>query len=261
MVIGVLRELKPGEQRVGLVPAFAASLVKQGHEVLVEAGAGVGAGFTDDDYAQAGTTIVTDADEVWERAKLVVKVKEPLRSEYEKIREDQVLFTYLHLAPDVEQTDALVKSKAACIAYETVTDENGRLPLLAPMSCIAGRMSILVAANLLQKHFGGIGNLPCGVPGVLSSKVVILGGGYVGQNAAFVAHGIGADVTVLDNRQQALERVTDIFHGAVKTAYSNLDNIEHLLPEADIVIGAALVAGAFTPKLVSRSMVSKMQKG
>ena len=261
MNIGTVKEIKINENRVGIIPSFVASLAKQGHCVFVEKNAGVGSGFTDEDYRKAGATVLETADEVWQKSDMIVKVKEPLKSEYGKIRPNQILFTYLHLAPDVEQTEALINSGAVCIAYETVTDAFGKLPLLSPMSTIAGRMSVLVATNLLQTQHGGCGTLPCGVPGVPPSKVLILGGGHVGQNAAFIAHGIGADVTVLDNWQPTLDRITTLFHNQVKTAYSNPDTVAKLIADADIVIGAALVAGLSTPKLVTKEMVKTMKKG
>ncbi len=261
MIIGVLKEVKVGENRVGLIPAFVSTLVKQDHEVIVESTAGDGSGFSDEDYLKAGAVIAENANEVWEKADLIIKVKEPIQSEYDKIRKDQTLFTYFHFAPNVELTDAMINSGAICIAYETVTDNNGKLPLLAPMSAIAGRMSVLVASNLLQKKFGGFGVLPCGVPGVLPSKILILGGGNVGLNAAYIAHGLGADVVVFDNYQPALDRLMNIFKGQVKTAYSTMSNILDHLYDADIVIGAALVVGASTPKLVTRDMLNNMKKG
>ena len=261
MKIGVVKEIKIGEHRVGIIPAFVSSLVAQGHEVFVERNAGVGSGFCDEEYLRAGAIVVDVADEVWRSSELIVKVKEPLSSEYQHIRSEQVLFTYLHLAPNVELTKALIKSGAICIAYETVTDPCGGLPLLAPMSTLAGRMSMFVAANLLQKQYGGSGVLPCGVPGVLPAKVLILGGGNVGTNAALMASGIGADVTVFDNCPKVLNRVSSMFDGHVKTCYSNQDNVAKHIAEADIIIGAALIAGASTPKLISRDMVKTMKPG
>ncbi|MBP5191073.1 MAG: alanine dehydrogenase [Opitutales bacterium] len=261
MKIGIVKEIKVNENRVGIIPGFVASLTQQGHTVLCEQNAGVGSGFSDTDYKNAGASLLRTADEVWQQADMIVKVKEPLPEEYKKIRAGQILFTYLHLAPDVPQTEALIKSGAVCIAYETVTDNAGRLPLLSPMSAIAGRMSVLMAANLLQTQFGGEGILPSGVPGVLPAKVLILGGGNVGQNAAFIAHGIGADVTVLDHYQPTLDSITKQFHNEVKTAYSNSGNIAQLITQADIVIGAALVAGLSTPKLVTKAMIQTMKRG
>lgn len=261
MIIGVLKELKIGENRVGLVPSFVNCLTKQGHEVIVEASAGIGSGFSDEDYLKAGAAVFANPSEIWERADFIVKVKEPVKTEYDKLRENQVLFTYLHLAPNKELTDALMSSGSVCIAYETVTDSFGRLPLLSPMSTIAGRMSIFVASNLLQKQFGGRGVLPCGVPGVMPSKVTILGGGCVGMNAAYIAHGIGADVTVFDNYQPTLDKIHDMFRGQVKTAYSTKSSILDLIVDSDIVIGAALIPGDSTPKIISRDMVKEMKKG
>ena len=261
MKIGVPRELKVGEHRVGLIPTFVSSLVRQGHDVLVEENAGIGSSFSNDNYVHAGAKIIRDTGEIWGNAELIVKVKEPLQSEYSYIRPGQILFTYLHLAPNVELTDALVKSRAICIAYETVTDSHGRLPLLAPMSAIAGRMSVFVATNLLQKKFGGSGILPCGVPGVPPAKVLILGAGTVGRNALFIAHGIGADVTVFDNSPAVLNSVSEMFKGQIKTAYSTKENIEKHISDADIIIGSALVVGASTPRLVSRDMIKSMKPG
>lgn len=261
MKIGVVKELKIGEHRVGLIPAFVSSLVAQNHEILVEKNAGIGSGFTDEEYRKAGAQVVDTADEIWQKTELILKVKEPIHSEYSLIRPGQILFTYLHLAPNIELTNILMKSGAICIAYETVTDEHGELPLLAPMSAIAGRMSIFVATNLLQKQFGGSGILPCGVAGVPPSKILILGGGNVGINATFIANGIGADVTVFDNRQSVLSRIAERFIGHVKTAYSAKDNIANFIGDADIVIGATLVAGASTPKLISRDMLKNMKAG
>ena len=261
MKIGVVKEIKVGEHRVGVIPAFVSSLVAQGHEVFVERNAGVGSGFCNEEYLRAGAIVVEGADEVWQSSELIVKVKEPLSSEYQHIRSEQILFTYLHLAPNVELTKALIKSGAICIAYETVTDKYGGLPLLAPMSTLAGRMSMFIATNLLQKHFGGSGILPCGVPGVLPGKVLILGGGNVGTNAALIASGIGADVTVFDNCPKVLNRISSMFDGHVKTCYSTQDNVARHIAEADIVIGAALIAGASTPKLISRDMMKTMKPG
>ncbi len=261
MKVGVVKELKIGEHRVGLIPTFIASLVAQGHEILVEKNAGIGSGFADDEYRNAGAKVISNADEIWQKSEMIVKVKEPIKTEYSLIQPGQILFTYLHLAPNVELTELLLKSRAICIAYETVTDDHGGLPLLAPMSAIAGRMSIFVATNLLQKHFGGSGILPCGVAGVPPSKILILGGGTVGSNAAFIAHGIGADVIVFDNRPSVLSRISEHFNGHVKTAFSTQDNIAKHIGDADIVIGATLIAGASTPKLISNAMLKDMKPG
>jgi len=261
MKIGIVKEIKERENRVGLIPAFVASLTQQKHTVLVEASAGVGAGFSDQDYKKAGASICKRADEVWRQADMIVKVKEPLKSEYSKIRKDQIVFTYLHLAADRPLTDALVKSKAVCIAYETVTDARGKLPLLIPMSVIAGRSSIIMGSYFLQKQFGGSGLLPCGVPGVLPANVLILGGGCVGQNAALIARGMGADVTIVDSYQPTLEHITNVFKTSVKTVYSSPENISALLPTADIVIGAALIPGLSTPRLIMKSMLKTMKPG
>jgi len=261
MKVGVVKELKVGEHRVGLIPAFVASLVAQGHEVLVEENAGIGSGFSDAEYRIAGAKVISSADEIWQKSDLIVKVKEPIKNECLLIKPGQVLFTYLHLAPNVELTELLLKSGATCIAYETVTDDLGGLPLLAPMSAIAGRMSIFVATNLLQKQCGGSGILPCGIAGVQPSKILILGGGTVGFNAAFIAHGIGADVTVFDNRPYVLSRISEYFYGQVKTAFSTQDNIAKHAGASDIIIGATLVAGASTPKLISKDMLNDIKIG
>ena len=261
MQIGVIKEIKNGEHRVGLIPAFVSNLVLQGHNVYVEEGAGNGAGFDDTEYIKAGARIINEPEEIWKSSELIIKVKEPLDSEYGYIQPRQILFTYLHLAPNTALTNALVNSKAICVAYETVTDNQGKLPLLAPMSSIAGRMSVLVASNLLQQKFGGAGILPCSIPGVPSAKILILGGGTVGFNATFVAHGIGGDVTVLDNKQQALDNIHNQFNGQVKTSYSTRDNIEKFICKADIVICAALNVGAKAPQLISKDMISNMKKG
>ena len=261
MQIGVVKEIKNGEHRVGLIPAFISNLVLQGHSVYVETGAGNGAGFDDQEYINAGAKIKHEPEEIWKSSELIVKVKEPIGSEYDFIRPGQILFTYLHLAPNKVLTNALVNSKAICVAYETVTDDHGNLPLLSPMSSIAGRMSVLIASNLLQQKFGGNGILPCGIPGVPAAKILILGGGTVGFNATFVAHGIGGDVTVLDKKQQALDNIYNQFKGQVKTSYSTKGNIENFIYNADIVICAALNVGAKAPQLIAKDMVSNMKKG
>ncbi len=259
VIIGVPKEIKNNESRVALTPAGAHSLASS-HTVLIESGAGVGSAITDDQYRATGATIVFSADEVWERADLILKVKEPIPVEYPRMRRGQVIFTYLHLAADKELTLALMASGSTAIAYETV--EIGRsLPLLAPMSEVAGRMSIQVGATALQRPHGGRGVLLGGVPGVKPGKVVILGGGVAGINAAAMAHGLRADVSILDLNLNRLAEIENIFNGQVRTIASSAHAIEEELLEADLVIGSVLVPGAKAPKLVSDSLVSRMRPG
>ena len=260
MRIGVPREIKVHEYRVGLVPAGVRELTAGGHEVLIETGAGAGIGIADAEYQAVGARIVSSAADVFAAAELVVKVKEPQPGECAMLRRDQVLFTYLHLAPDPQQARALMKSGATAIAYETVT-RRGTLPLLTPMSEVAGRMSVQVGANCLQKANGGRGVLLGGVPGVLPAKVVILGGGVAGTHAAQMAVGMHADVTVVDRSIERLRELSDLFGSSLRTAYSTAATIERLVTEADLVIGAVLIAGAAAPKLVTRAMLSSMQPG
>lgn len=261
MKIGCVREIKPQEFRVGVTPAAAQEAVAHGHQMLIESGAGLGAGFTDADYRAAGATIAADAASVWGAAEMVVKVKEPQAVERAQLRKGQVLFTYLHLAPDPAQTADLVKSGATCIAYETVTDRMGGLPLLAPMSEVAGRLAPQVGAWTLQKANGGRGVLMGRVPGVLPAKVLVIGGGVVGTHAAKVAAGMGADVTVLDRSLPRLRYLDDVFGRDFKTAYSSAALTEELVAGADMVIGAVLIPGAAAPKLVSRAMLKTMKPG
>jgi len=261
MRIGVPREIKVHEYRVGLVPAGVRELVKSGHEVLVETGAGIGIGVEDAHYTAAGAQIANSAKDIFGRADLVVKVKEPQPVECEMLRSGQVLFTYLHLAADPAQAKGLMKSGATAIAYETVTAPNGSLPLLTPMSEVAGRMSIQVGAASLQKANGGFGVLLGGVPGVQPAKVVILGGGVAGTHAAEMAVGMRADVTVVDRSLDRLRELSSIFGSGLRTAYSTTETIERLLKDADLVIGAVLVAGAAAPKLVTRPMLTTMKRG
>jgi alanine dehydrogenase len=261
MRIGVPKESKVHEYRVGLVPSGVRELVAAGHQVAIEKGAGLGAGIPDADYLKAGAVIAGSADEVFGAANMIVKVKEPSPAERKKLQPGQVLFTYLHLAPDPEQTRDLVESRATCIAYETVTADDRSLPLLTPMSEVAGRMSVQVGAACLEKERGGRGVLLGGVPGVLPANVVILGAGVAGSNAALMALGLGASVTVVDRSLPALRRAVDRFGPALKTAFSTPDEIARLVAEADLVIGAVLVAGATTPKLVTAEMVKTMQPG
>ena len=260
MRIGVPREIKVHEYRVGLVPAGVRELTAAGHEVLIETGAGAGIGITDVEYRTAGAAIADGAAEIFERSDLVVKVKEPQPGECAMLRSGQVLFTYLHLAPDPHQARALMKSGAIAIAYETVT-RHGTLPLLTPMSEVAGRMSVQVGANCLLKAEGGRGVLLGGVPGVPPGKVVILGGGVAGTHAAQMAVGLHADVTVVDRSVERLRELSAQFGSSLRTAYSTAATIERLVTEADLVIGAVLIAGAAAPKLVTRAMLSSMQPG
>ena len=261
MKIGCPTEIKPQEFRVGLTPAAAREAVAHGHSVLVQTGAGLGAGFTDDDYRAAGAAIAPDASAVFDAADMIVKVKEPQAVERRMLRRGQILFTYLHLAPDPDQTRDLLDSGVTAIAYETVTDRLGGLPLLAPMSEVAGRLAPQVGAWALQKANGGRGVLLGGVPGVRPARVVIIGGGVVGTAAARVAVGMGANVTVLDRSVPRLSYLDDIFMGKLTTQYSSEAAIAELLPTADMVIGAVLIPGAAAPKLVSRAQLSQMMPG
>lgn len=261
MLVGVPKEIKVHEYRVGLTAASVRELIAHGHKALVQTKAGEGAGIADEDYKAAGADIVPDAASVFAKADMIVKVKEPQAAECKMLRKDQVIFTYLHLAPDPEQTKGLMQSGAIAIAYETVTDPEGRLPLLAPMSEVAGRMSIHAGAHYLEKIHGGRGVLISGVPGVAPAKVAILGGGVVGTHAAYVACGMGADVTIFD---KSLNRLADLdrrFRGRARTIYSTAAAIEAAVLDADLVIGAVLVTGAAAPKLVTKNMVSRMKKG
>ncbi|WP_431856333.1 alanine dehydrogenase [Azospirillum sp.] len=261
MLIGVPKEIKNHEYRVGLTPASVRELVHHGHAVLVQAGAGHAIGLEDEQYAAAGAEIVPDAATVFGRAEMVVKVKEPQPAECRMLRQGQVLFTYLHLAPDPEQTRALAASGAVAIAYETVTDERGGLPLLAPMSEVAGRMAVQAGAHCLEKAQGGRGLLLGGVPGVPAAKVVVLGGGVVGTNAARMAMGLEAKVVVVDRSLARLKELDLQFGAKLQTIYSTVDAIEEHVLDADLVIGAVLLPGAAAPKLVTRDMVARMQRG
>lgn len=261
MNIGVPKEIKNHEYRVGLVPASVSELIQHGHHVFVQHNAGSGIGYEDEDYLDVGATILPSAEEIFEQSELIIKVKEPQIEECKLLTEKHTLFTYLHLAPDTAQTHELLQSGAACIAYETVTDNSGRLPLLIPMSEVAGRMSIQAGATALQRSNGGSGVLLAGVPGVSPAKIVIIGGGIVGSNAAQMAVGLGADVTILDNNLHTLRKLDNQFNGTLKTLYSSHENIEQKVKQADLVIGAVLVPGAQAPKLVSRELVQKMKKG
>ncbi|MDD2933184.1 MAG: alanine dehydrogenase [Methylotenera sp.] len=261
MLIGVPKEIKVREYRVGLVPANVRELVAHGHEVIVESGAGNGIGALDQQYQAAGATIVKSAQETFERAQLIIKVKEPQALERKWLKPGQILFTYLHLAPDPEQTQDLVSSGATCIAYETVTADGGGLPLLAPMSEVAGRLAVQAGAYFLEKAHGGAGILLGGVTGVEPARVTIIGGGIVGANAIDVALGMGAIVTLLDRNIDVLRNLSKQFGHRLHTVYSTTDAIEHHCSIADLVIGAVLVAGAAAPKLITRNIVSKMKPG
>ena len=261
MLIGVPKEIKDHEGRVGLIPSSVGELITHGHSVRIEAGAGIGAGISDADYSKSGAEIVTEADAVWSAADMVVKVKEPLSAERTKLRPGQILFTYLHLAPDSEQTNDLIRSGATCIAYETVTSPSGALPLLTPMSEVAGRMSVQVGAHCLENAQQGRGMLLAGVPGVSPANVLILGGGIAGTNATLMALGAGADTTVVDRSAEVLRRLVSLFGTRIKTVFPTRDGLAELVAEADLIIGTVLLPGAAAPKLVTREMLSSMKKG
>lgn len=261
MLIGVPKEIKNHEYRVGLTPESAAELIANGHQAVVETGAGMGIGAGDDAYASVGAEIASTASDVFANAEMIVKVKEPQANERAMLQDGQLLYTYLHLAPDPDQTADLVKSGAVCIAYETVTDAAGGLPLLKPMSQVAGRMSVQAGAAALEKAHGGRGVLLGGVPGVKPGKVVVIGGGVVGFNAAQMAVGLHADVTILDRSPVALERLENHFEASAKVVYSTNSALEEEVANADLVIGAVLIPGAAAPKLVSRELVGAMQTG
>ena len=259
MIIGIPREIKQSENRVGMTPGNVQALVDDGHPVYVGEAAGLGSGFTNEEYEEAGATVYADAKDVWS-ADMVIKVKEPLAEEFQYFREGLILFAYLHLAPELALTDALLKSGTTSIAYETMS-ENGTLPLLTPMSEVAGRMSVQIGAHYLEKQHGGQGILLGGIPGVSSGHVVIIGGGVVGYNAAKIAIGLGAKVTILDLNAQRLAELEDLLDGQVETLMSNTENIEFALQDADVVIGSVLIPGAKAPVLVSEEMVKGMKEG
>ena len=261
MKIGLPKEIKDNEYRVGLTPAGVNSLVNAGHEVFVQKSAGEGSGFTDDQYVKAGGKIVETADDAWGEGEMVVKVKEPIAPEYPRMRENQLLFTYLHLAPEFELTKQMMERKVTGVAYETITDRKGRLPLLTPMSEVAGRMSVQVGATYLEKMNGGRGILLGGVPGVPAANVVIIGGGIVGTEAAKMAVGLGAKVTIIDKNLDRLRQLDDIFLSKVQTLASSRYAIEEAISHADLVIGAVLVVGAAAPKLVARDMLHLVPNG
>ncbi len=261
MIIGVPKEIKDNENRVALTPGGARAFVSSGHKVLVEKNAGIGSGFLDEDYLAAGAEVLGQASEVWQGAEMVMKVKEPLPEEYGYFRQSLVLFTYLHLAPELELTKALMESGVIAIAYETIQLPDRSLPLLTPMSEVAGRMAVQIGAQYLERQQGGKGILLGGVPGVLPGEVVIVGGGIVGTNAAKMALGTGADVTILDVNPDRLRQLDDLFTGRVRTLMSNEYNIEQAVSKADLLIGCVLIPGSRAPKLVTESMVKNMPKG
>jgi alanine dehydrogenase len=261
VLIGIPKEVKDHEYRVGMIPAGVHALVEAGHKVLVQENAGVGSGILNESYVEAGAEIVPDAQTVYGRAEMIVKVKEPIKQEYPLLREDQLLFTYLHLAPLPELTDALLERKVLGIAYETIEDRAGRLPLLTPMSEVAGRMAVVVGASYLQKFLGGRGTLLAGVPGVPPGDVVVIGAGIVGLNSIKMALGLGARVAVLDTNLDRLRQIDDLFHGTVTTLASNQLNLRASLRRADLLIGAVLIPGRSAPKLVTREMLGLMKEG
>ena len=261
MRVGLPKEIKDNEYRVGMTPAGVRALVDAGHKVVVERGAGEGSGFEDALYERAGATMLESADEVWAQGEMIVKVKEPIAPEYPRMREGQLLFTYLHLAPDLELTRQLLERKVTGVAYETITDRKGTLPLLTPMSEVAGRMAIQVGAQYLEKMSGGRGVLLGGVPGVPAARVVIIGGGVVGTNSAKMAVGLGAHVTIIDNNLDRLRELDDIFLSRITTLASSAYAIQGAIAEADLIVGAVLVPGAAAPKLVTREMLKKVPNG
>ena len=261
MIVGVPKEIKNHEYRVGLTPSGVVELVNNGHSVIVQKNAGQGIGYEDTDYTNAGAEIIDTAEEIFATAEMIIKVKEPQLNECAMLRPDQLLFTYLHLAPDPEQTKGLINSGCVAIAYETVTDNDGRLPLLAPMSEVAGRMSIQAGMHSLEKSQGGSGVLLSGVPGVSPAKVTIIGGGFVGENAARVAMGAGADVTILDRSLNRLKELDNLYGPQLKTLYSTHQSIADCVANSDLIVGAVLIPGAAAPKLVTRDMLKTMRKG
>ncbi len=261
MIIGCPKEIKNHEYRVGLVPAVVDALQKSGHEVIIENNAGAGSGFSNESYEEAGAKIIQDSKKLFRESEMIIKVKEPQAEERNLFRPDQLLFTYLHLAPDKEQTNDLIKSKITAIAYETITDSSGKLPLLAPMSVVAGRLAPQVGAWALQKSNGGGGILLAGLPGVIPGSVLIIGGGVVGTEAALVAAGMGANVTVLDTSVVRLEYLSERFGNKINTCFASESKLEELLKKADLVIGAVLIPGATAPKVIKRSQLKIMRPG
>ena len=261
MKIGVPKEIKPQENRIGLTPDSVKALISNGHEVLVENDGGFEAGFENEQYKSAGAKIIQKAEDIFNDAEIIVKVKEPLSNEVKMIKENQIIFTYLHLAAAKELTEGLVKSKSICIAYETVTDGNGKLPLLAPMSAVAGRMSVQAGAHCLEKNQKGRGLLLGGAPGVEPGNVVILGGGVVGENAAIIATGMKAKVHIVDKSEKRLKELTDMFGDKIIPQQSDKIDLEKLISECDLLVGGVLVPGAEAPKLVTKNMLKKMKRG
>ena len=261
MRIGLPKEIKNHEYRVGMIPNHVKALTARGHEVLVQTGAGLGSGFNDDLYAEAGAKLVDEASVVWEQSEMIVKVKEPVAAEYDLIQEEQLIYTYLHLAADPELTEVLLRKRVSGVAYETIETADGRLPLLVPMSQVAGRMATQVGAQYLQRAYGGKGVLLGGVPGTRRGRVVILGGGVVGTQAALIAVGMGAEVVMLDINAQRLEQLDYQFNGRVQTIFSDPYSVAEQVKRADLVIGAVLIAGAKAPTLVSRELVSELDPG
>lgn len=261
MIIGTPKEIKNNENRVGITPAGVETLVKAGHHIFIETQAGLGSGFTDEDYVRAGAEILPTAADVWAAAEMIIKVKEPMPAEYEYFRDGQILFTYLHLAAEPELTKQLMKKNVVAIAYETIQLDNRSLPLLTPMSEVAGRMAIQIGAQFLEKPKGGKGILLSGVPGVLPGEVVVIGGGIVGTNAAKMAMGLGANVTIIDVNPERLRQLDDLFGGRVNTLMSNSYNISQAVKKADLLIGAVLIPGARAPRLVTEDMVREMAPG
>jgi alanine dehydrogenase len=261
VIVGLPKEIKDNEYRVGLTPAGVRALTDAGHRVIVEKNAGEGSGFENGLYERAGATILESADEIWGQGEMIVKVKEPIEPEYPRMREGQLLFTYLHLAPDHKLTEQLLQRKVTGVAYETITDKRGTLPLLTPMSEVAGRMAIQVGAHYLEKMSGGRGILLGGVPGVPAARVVIIGGGVVGTNAAKMAVGLGAHVTIIDNNLERLRELDDIFLSKISTLASSAYMIHDAISEADLIVGAVLVPGAAAPRLVTRSMLKDVPNG
>jgi len=261
MIVGLPKEIKDNEYRVGLTPAGVRALSDAGHKVVVEQSAGAGSGFSDSLYQRAGATILETADDVWAEGEMIVKVKEPIAPEYPRMRDGQLLFTYLHLAPDNELTKQLLERKVTGVAYETITDRRGALPLLTPMSEVAGRMAIQVGAHYLEKMSGGGGVLLGGVPGVPAARVVIIGGGVVGTNAAKIAVGMGAHVTIIDNNLVRLRELDDIFLSKISTLASNAYMIQDAISTADLIVGAVLVPGGAAPKLITRGMLKDVPRG
>jgi alanine dehydrogenase len=261
MVVGCVKEIKKYEYRVGLTPENVYAYKARGHTVLIEKGAGEGSGFSDDEYRTVGAEIISSAGEIWRKSDLLIKVKEPLEDEYQFLKKDQILFTYLHLAANKPLAEALLKSGSKGVAYETIRDAKGRLPLLKPMSEVAGRLSVQEGAKCLERHSGGMGVLLSGVPGTPKAQVLIIGGGIVGTNACRIAVGFGANVTIIDNNLQRLTELEEIFGSSVQTLFSQDAVIEREIAKADLVIGAVLIPGAVTPKLIKRKYLTLMKKG